>query len=241
MAAYRSYRDYRSRELLDNITFTRSDPVYSDLAFSHDIPEDIDKPAFQNYFPVVGISPIAYLSSYFWPEKNLKIFRNYLSTLTAFVSSLLQNGCRVILYYTDGPDKFVVKKLQERLMQNVSTNGNLAVVETTCVGELLTLMESVDYAVVSRLHGVILAHLMNKPVLAISYDEKVTTYMQDTLQSDYCLDIHNVHPELLIQVFSYLQNSRKAATETIAAKTALFRKELTEQYDRVLESSAARL
>ena len=63
----------------------------------------------------------------------------------------------------------------------------------------MTNMSSMDYVVTSRFHGVVFAHLLNKPVLAISDHHCVRNLIDNLGLSPYCLslvdsgsdDLHN--------------------------------------------------
>jgi polysaccharide pyruvyl transferase WcaK-like protein len=236
MASYRSYRDEISKKLLEHFTFTHNDPVCPDLAFSYDMPANKKLPSGRKGKTIVGISPIAYLSSYYWPKRDLKIYASYMASLTTFVSSLLRDDFSVIFFHTSGTDKFVVEELLESLQKDnlIEDTDNVEVVATKKAEDLLTLMSGVDIVVASRLHGVMLSHLMNRPVLAISYDRKVTTYMQDVGQGEFCLDIHHIDPQLLINTFLALSLKQELVKDQIAKKTTEFKQSLSIQFDEIL-------
>ncbi|MGH9961198.1 MAG: polysaccharide pyruvyl transferase family protein, partial [Pyrinomonadaceae bacterium] len=91
LADYRSYRDQTSKDLLASIKFTRDDPVYPDLAFSYVRNLYQRSAPGNNVGRVVGVSPIAYLSRYGWPETNLAVYDNYVKSLVGFVSELIKH------------------------------------------------------------------------------------------------------------------------------------------------------
>jgi polysaccharide pyruvyl transferase WcaK-like protein len=235
LASYRSYRDTASKQLLQHLAFTRNDAVYPDLAFSHDIPVKNETTSTINRRPVVGISPIAYLSSYYWPEQDLSVYDSYIKNLIAFVASLLKDDISVVLFHTSGTDKFVVKEILETFHNDTSINeaGSITAIITDTVEDLLSLMANFDFVVASRLHGVILAHLMNRPVLAISYDRKVMTHMEDVEQSEYCIDIHNFKLESLVEKFSTLMSQTHLCRSIIFSKASEFKSRLDLQYDQI--------
>ncbi len=236
LAEYRSYRDETSKRILEHIAFTRDDVVYPDLAFSHEIPCPKHPRNNINNKPVVGVSPIAYLSSYYWPDCDQPVYASYIHSLVSFVSSLLCNQMSVVLFHTSGTDKYVVKEMIDTLSRDSRLNiGNIKVVHTETVEELLSVMEELDFVVASRLHGVILAHFMHKPVLAISYDKKVDIHMSDIGQSDYCMNIQDIKADLLIDKFYKLMSYKDKNGSEIAYKIGQFRDKLNIQYDKILE------
>lgn len=237
LAAYRSYRDEMSKKLLHHLAFTRNDAVCPDLAFSHEIPAEPDTARRKRERIVVGISPIAYLSSYYWPEENSEIYDSYIQKIFSFAMQLLERKVTVVFYHTSGADKYVVEELVNNLKNNCSVfdEQRVKAVNIETVSELLSLMKNVDYVIASRLHGVILAHLMNVPVLAISYDRKVTTHMSDIDQNEFCIDIHDFKLDLLAEKFSSLTTNSDAARSTISRKIFEFRDKLDLQYNKAFE------
>jgi polysaccharide pyruvyl transferase WcaK-like protein len=51
--------------------------------------------------------------------------------------------------------------------------------------DLLATMSGMDYVITCRFHGVVFAHLLNKPVLAIAHHPKVVDLMTDLELSSY--------------------------------------------------------
>ena len=237
LACYRSYRDHRSKQLLDRMRFTCADPVVPDLAFSHELPPcPVTRPE-RGETPVVAVSPIAYLSSHSWPKSDPGIYAPYLAALLAFVGALMREDVTVILYYSDTTDRVVVGEMMEKLgALTTKMVGRVEVRATESVYALLELMSEVDYVVASRLHGVILAHLAERPVLAISYDRKVTTHMATMGQSRFCLDIDKVDLESLMGAFLALRSEADQVRAGIALGRELSRSALSAQYDQILRA-----
>ena len=50
-------------------------------------------------------------------------------------------------------------------------------------------MSMMDYVVTCRFHGMIFAHLLNKPILAVARHPKVTELMAGLELFGYCADI----------------------------------------------------
>jgi polysaccharide pyruvyl transferase WcaK-like protein len=205
-ATYRSYRDRTSKRLLEDMVFTRSDSVYPDLAFSyvhHGLQRKLNR---SHTGKVVGVSPIAYLSRYGWPKKNLSVYQRYLRTLVRFISDLVDRGYSIVLFSTDPVDRKVISEFLDRLAKdfNLDMNGSIRQPRTDTLDELFNQLVDVDYVVASRLHGVLLPQLLCIPVLAISYDQKVDTHMVDMQLPEYCLDIHNIEISSLIESFQSL-------------------------------------
>ena len=101
---------------------------------------------------------------------------------------------------------------------------------------LLSQMSSMDYIVTCRFHGVIFAHLMNIPVIAISHHPKVATLMTDLGLSEYCLNIHSFDAELLATTFTRMVSDKERIKARMAEKAAEYKKALTSQFDRLFAS-----
>jgi polysaccharide pyruvyl transferase WcaK-like protein len=237
-AEYRSYRDAGSRDLLQGMKFTKKDRIVPDLAFSYPMGEISIKRKSENNEKeyTIGISPIAYLLKGHWPKDDKKIFEQYTETLAIFMSEILSRGHQVVLFATDAPDQEVVELLIARLDEGRNGARSLkmrqAKLENT--RDLITELQSVDFVIASRLHGVILSHLCLKPVLAISYDRKVSEYMKEMEQQDICLDIHNIRLQDLKEGFDCLLKRRDTIQISIAEKVGRYRDEVMSQYEHVL-------
>jgi polysaccharide pyruvyl transferase WcaK-like protein len=235
LASYRSYKDRTSKELLKHIAFTRNDEVYPDLAFSYSNDEVFENSDNKRDGKVVGVSPIAYLARG-WPKENSAVFQPYIETLTAFVRILIEQGYSVVLFSTDVPDRAVVSDMVDALTKesDLDVSGKLSHPRTHTLPELFDQMRQVDYVVASRLHGVLLSHRFCLPVLAISYDRKVDTYIEDLGLSEYSVDIHNVTTDSLVEVFEALTEKSDSIQSTLLEVNDRYARDLQQQYDAVL-------
>jgi polysaccharide pyruvyl transferase WcaK-like protein len=235
LARYRSFRDHGSKQLLAELKFTAGDRVTPDLAFSYPLDNvKSDASPLGAERPLrVGISPIAYLLKGRWPKEDNEVFREYTENLALFAAWLLRQGCEVVLFASDTPDKEVVNFLLDRLQREQSRARRA---NFNCVSELFAELAGLDCVIASRLHGVILSHLAARPVLAISYDRKVIRHMQDMEQEHYCLDIHNFSAEQLIDTFTRFASRLEDIEDAIERKVEGYRRELASQYDDLVRS-----
>lgn len=238
-AFYRSYRDDTSKSLLeeDGTSFTRHDPVLPDLAFSYVRNSHSSGPRRKDGGVVVGVSPIAYLSRYGWPRSDGETFGAYTTKLAAFVTDLMKKEYTVLFFSTDTPDRHAIEEIADILKKDASLNPERAIFDqpTLTVEDLFSQLSTVDYVVASRLHGVLLSHLAGRPVLALSYDRKVKTYMEEMDQARYCLDIHCLDPAALHDGFATLEANAEAIRLDLGARIARYTEQLGAQYDEVLE------
>ena len=235
LASYRSYRDRTSKELLKDLAFTQNDEVYPDLAFSYSNSGVFENPARNHDRKVVGVSPIAYLGPG-WPKENSAVFRPYFEALVAFVRILIERGFAVILFSTDGPDRAIVRDMVDVLSneKGLDVSGKLSHPRTHTLPELFEQLRQVDYVVASRLHGVLLSHRFCLPVLAISYDRKVDTYMEDLGLFEHCVDIHDVTTDSLVETFEALTGRSGSIRSRLREINDRCARDLQRQYDVVL-------
>jgi polysaccharide pyruvyl transferase WcaK-like protein len=234
LASYRSYRDRTSKELLKGMVFTRNDEVYPDLAFSYSDGEMFENSAKKHDRKVIGVSPIAYLAPG-WPKQNSAIFELYRESLTAFVRILIERGYSVVLFSTDGVDRAVVGDMVDALSKESGLDvSKLSHPRTHTLPELLEQVRQVDYVVASRLHGVLLSHRFCLPALAISYDRKVDTHMEDLGLSKHSVDIHDLTTDSLVEAFEALTEESESIRSTLLEINDRYARELQHQYDVVL-------
>lgn len=238
IAHYRSYRDVESHELLDRLFgFTRRDPVYPDLAFS--LPHDATRRGDpREGKPAVGISPLSYYHPVKgpWPQQNRGIYETYLSKLRGLTTSVLDDGHRVVMFSSQiRNDRYAFDDLLEELAVDGGRKGEdlLEAVPTEGLQHVLSQISSVDLVITSRLHGVILSYMLHKPVIALSYQQKIKSVMKQFGQLEYCLDIEEASLDLLQSRFRSLVANLPAVTEQITRQALLHRDQLDVQYDRL--------
>jgi polysaccharide pyruvyl transferase WcaK-like protein len=101
------------------------------------------------------------------------------------------------------------------------------------VRDLIATMSRMDYVVTCRFHGVIFAHLLNKPVLAIAHHPKVTELMADLELSGYCVNIRDFDVNSLTDRFTSIVNNAEEIRSTMATKLTRNRRELRSQFDEL--------
>jgi polysaccharide pyruvyl transferase WcaK-like protein len=92
-------------------------------------------------------------------------------------------------------------------------------------------MSGFDYIVTCRFHGVVFAHLLNKPVLAIAHHPKVAELMSDLELSAYCVDIRDFDPNLLAERFAMMVVRTEEIKAHMAARLTGNRQLLRLQFD----------
>jgi len=233
---YRSYRDRFSKEYLEGIGFsTMSDRVHPDLAFS--LPKAM-LPASKKcgYRPaVIGVGLMEYHDRRGRSESGDRNYRKYLASIAGVTCMLMDRGYTVRLLigdtrYDQGVRRDLRALLEARGQEYV---GARLVDEPASSGaELLSQLAATDVVVASRYHNVLLAAMLGKPVVALSYHEKVVSLMDELGLSEFCHDIENFDADnLILQITTLERDTGSVKSRTaIEQRTERYRKELDEQY-----------
>jgi polysaccharide pyruvyl transferase WcaK-like protein len=237
LAAYRSYRDENSKKFIEEkVGFYRQDPIYPDLAYSLIVTNNNQPVAPKTSRLVVGIGPMAYFDPRVWAKKDDAIYRAYLKKLALFIIWLIEKK-HTILFLPGNfqHDQPAIKDLQDILRQmGVSdAQGQLLEPNIDTVDELVAQLTRTDLVVATRFHSILLATLVNKPVLALSYHEKVDVLMHDTGQAEYRLSIDDFDVDTLIERFTALETNRGTIEKQLTQNTQQYRAALDEQYERI--------
>jgi polysaccharide pyruvyl transferase WcaK-like protein len=104
------------------------------------------------------------------------------------------------------------------------------------VEELLPQIAATDIVVATRFHNVLLALLLNKPVISISFHHKCASLMSQVGMAEYCEDINYISATKLIERFQELERSAAKLRPMIAERVEEARKALEEQYQLVFSS-----
>lgn len=245
LADYRSYRDSFSKDYVAGIGVdAKNDSVYPDLAFS--LPRDIF-PA--DHGPARrGVSIGVGLMDYYGSGRSAsdqEAYRDYVGCVACFVAAMLERDHAVRILIGDfAYDQGVRQDLREALEgRGVSyEGGNIIDTPAFSVDELLLQLSSIDIVVSSRFHNLVLALMLEKPVFAISYQEKFQPLMEGVGLSEFYLDIDHIDIDQLIGKVIRLQENASTIGARTARQTESYRVALDEQYERmfnVMSRSAA--
>ncbi len=236
---YRSYRDVFSRQYLEAIGFKRRvDAVYPDLVFSLPYALLPDKRKPGDGRAVVGYGIMNYYSPTGMMENREGIYKTYLARSSAAIVGLLERGYKIRLLIGDvAYDNSVRRDLRELIEKRGWTcDGNTLIDEpASSVGQLLSQVSDTDIVVASRFHNILLGLMLSKPVVALSYHEKVLDLVNSVGLAQYCQDIEHIDVERLITQCTELLTERVASQRRvhIDEQVSGFRRALNEQYDRI--------
>ena len=241
LADYRSYRDDASRDYVRKIGFpSLRDPVYPDLVFS--LPEALlsrDHARSTGTRRVVGLGVMEYLWNYSAADPRAETYTAYLQSLAIFAKWLLEHDYDIRLLFGDGDgDTAAIEEFRSVLAGRVGSYDEEHIIEQpiASVQDVLAELDATDVVVATRFHNVLLALLLNKPVVAISFHHKCSSLMRQMKLSEYCHEMEHMDADRLISQFQELEQDREAVKRTISQGVEEARASLDEQYDLLFAS-----
>lgn len=233
---YRSYRDVGSEKLVKSMFPRVSGSVWPDLAYGYRCPElpPIPQRLKEGNRLLIAVSPIAFCDPRSWPVSDGARYSRYLTELAAFLKWAAIAGHKLMLFATDGCDIDSMGDLV-RILSSESIDPSqmqiLASPPSQTTEELLKDIASADIVIASRLHGVMLSHLIGKPVIALSFDRKVDAHMIEIGQQDYCMNIDTFTLQTLVERFTDLNEARETELARLEDAVRHRRIKAETQYD----------
>jgi polysaccharide pyruvyl transferase WcaK-like protein len=238
-ATYASFRDEESKALVHRIGFKGATHVFPDNAYGLDTSSYKINPAKGRSNPIVGLAPMAYGDPRLSPDNDPVLYNGFIQQLGMFGSWLIENGYGLTLFCSDiSLDPPAIEDVTRVVRGD---GGSLRRVHQWTTEELLENMSSMDYVVAFRYHSVVMAHLLNIPVLAISHHPKVRNLMKDMGLSQYCVEIGNCDSKVLTEKFSSLVTNRGEIKSHMAEKLALYKGRLSLQFDELFPASPCQI
>ena len=239
LADYRSYRDSFSKEYLKSIGFDAdNDAVYPDLAFS--LPEGMlpDHQDDGDKRDPVGVGLITHYVQRSLSDDVEQVYCEYTKKMASFINWLVGQNRTVRLLTGDVVyDSRVRKDLRTLLEQSGLTYEKSNIIDEPpgSFEELLSQLATTKVVVASRFHNLLLALMLGKPAVAISFHEKDDSLMTAVGLQEFCQDIANLDVSTLIEQFVKLEENADRLREEIRRKTKGYRRELDKQYSRIFE------
>ncbi len=237
LAAYRSYRDSFSKDYLESIGFdTRRDSVYPDLAFSLPRTRLAAKCNCNGHRFVVGVGLMNYHNRLGRSANDDTIYRDYIRTIANLVARLSQKHLTIRLLIGDmAYDNRVREDLTELLEEYglAFDDGNIVDEPASSVDDLLSQLSSTDAVIASRFHNVLLAAMLKKPVVAVSYHEKFTPLMAGLGLAEFCEDIEKLDVDRLMKKLTTIEENAQCIGHKVEGQVDAYRVALDEQYDRI--------
>jgi polysaccharide pyruvyl transferase WcaK-like protein len=236
-ADYVSLRDEKSRALVYKIGFTGESRVCPDCVYGLEV-ATANESQERRAQPLVGFAPMPYPDfdpRAFPAEKDQIVYDEFIRKLAIFTSWLVGQSYTLTFFGTDfSVDPLTVEDLQIALLNHHGIpSSQYRVNHSVKTHDLLATMSRMDYVVTCRFHGVVFAHLLNKPVLAIAHHPKVMDLMTDLELPSYCVDIRDFDPKLLAEKFASMAINAEEIKSRMAASLTRNRQRLRGQFDEL--------
>jgi polysaccharide pyruvyl transferase WcaK-like protein len=236
MANYRSFRDSFSRTYVEGLGISTRNKLYPDLAFS--LPNDVATHdcTSDGRRPVIGVGLITNELRRDTLEKDDAMYRDYIINITSFVGWLVANKYIVRLLIGDVEyDRRARQDLKSSLERSGLMGPDIIDEPAQSAGELLSQLAGTDIVVASRFHNVLLALMLNKPVIAISFHEKVDSLMRAMGLTRFCHDIEHINVDALIEQLAFVEEHIENIRCDLDRTTNVYRTALDEQYEAIFE------
>jgi len=233
LADFRSFRDKASKTYMEGIGFVKNgDRVYPDLVFS--LPEAM-RPHSENPGSrrrVVGLGLMEYAGRYSVTNPKSETYTRYLECLATFAQWLLANNYDIRLLIGDACDMPVVKEFKSLLNGRFGIHDEQRINDDPLpsVAHFISQLAETDVVVGTRFHNVLLALLLDKPVIAITFHHKGASLMSEMGMAEYCHDINHMSAGRLIEQFQDLERDAHKLRPVMRQKVEESRKALDEQY-----------
>jgi polysaccharide pyruvyl transferase WcaK-like protein len=230
-ADYLSLRDQGSADAIGQLLHRPAPPVVFDIAGSLGDAERCVRAATVKTGRI-ALSPIAFRRAGSWPNAAHGLYETYIAKFAELAASIAAAGHEIVVFTTSGADGAAVNDMLEHLRRLApELDARLPVVKPRTLAELMELMAECDAVVASRLHGVILAHLAERPVLALSFDRKVDVQMHQYAQEAFRLDIADFSVADASARFGRLLNESATIISTLRDARLRHGRDLQRQYD----------
>ncbi|NSL43875.1 polysaccharide pyruvyl transferase family protein [Streptomyces sp. 8P21H-1] len=225
LAAYRSYRDDRSRDALREMGVdTARDGVYPDLAFALPAPPVPPGDTAGPPGPVcVGV--MDFHGGNDDRARAGEIHRRYLDGTTRFVRALTEEGRPVRLLTGDACDATVVAAILDAVDSPLVTAA-----EAVSLADLMKETAAASAVVATRYHNLVCALKAGTPTLALSYAAKSDALMARMGLGAYCHPAREVDADRLLEQFRALEERSAELRRTLAERNADVTRQLDGQF-----------
>ena len=224
--------------------YTNEDRVCPDLGFG--LPRDMFPerlPLGRDEKPIIGVG----LKDYFGPHgpgdrSDANAYLDYLNTMAAFVVWLCDQQYRVrvligdVLYDSSVRLDFI-KLLKEHGLTTV--DGRIIAEPVLTVDQLLYQLAATDIVISPRFHNLVLALMLNIPVIALSSHQKLDSLMSGLGLAGYCVPLSDLRVDILIKHFTELQKDADKLRPRIKRSVEQYREALDQEYSTIFAGQQA--
>ncbi|MCJ7622935.1 MAG: polysaccharide pyruvyl transferase family protein [Anaerolineaceae bacterium] len=197
-----SLRDSLSKARLDSFIPGVSSTVTFDPAIWTDEVYGWEKPQLQKQ--LIGVGVINYLDAKLRFSKKVQISEGqWIDMWFAIMQRLHYRKIPFEIFTNGSPaDHEFAAKLSHYALQWDDAQCSLAERPLT-PADLAHTISRYSGVIAARLHANIIANSYSVPSVGIIWDEKVRSYFQHMKRGEYCFDLENLDPEILVEKLTY--------------------------------------
>jgi polysaccharide pyruvyl transferase WcaK-like protein len=184
---------------------------------------------------IIGVCPMVYRHPQLWPAGEAAKYDDYIAKLASFCSRLVREGYDVVLFPTQiRSDVVAIDDIAARIAPELMPHVGLWRVDG--IAELLSCLSAVDVVVSTRFHGLLLALLVGRPALSLSYQPKNDALLDEFGQGKFALDVDDFSVDALWERFGLLRSEFGLYAARIRLDRERRSERLHDQYRQVLQS-----
>jgi polysaccharide pyruvyl transferase WcaK-like protein len=170
-----------------------------------------------------------------WPKPDAARYAHHIESMAQIAARAVRDGHEVAMFGTDRPDAAPVAECHAIALAQLTGDerARLRMTPVESVAPLMELLASCDVVVAARFHGVLLAHVVGCPTLAVSHERKVATLMSELGHEAYCAPIDDLDPAAASATLGQLLARRGALAAQIREVADGYRRRVDAQYDQV--------
>ena len=245
LAQYRSFRDRYSCDAMrslglkgDNFIFPDQGFAALDVVHSNLVERTFAAPQEQNAKLTVGVNPVGKWTC-LPPGVPDSWYQEYIENLSALLLRILKRGHRVAFCPSDTshdpPFVQQIMKILKASYPDPDLDTQIIQDPILTVEDLILRIQRCDIMIASRFHGVVLAFVLQKPVLAISYSRKIGDLMSECGQADYHRGMDRANVDDMNRLFCALEQNRHSIGQHLGFVVSEYRFRLAEQYRNVFQ------
>ena len=234
LADYRSYRDVASKQYLEGIGFSNHrDLVCPDVVFGLAGSHLFSRNHRAEQRRVVGLGLKDYSSV--MGQLDRPEYRQYLDTMAALVSWLYEHNFSVRILIGDFQFDSRVRNEFIALLGSRGLPAKQIIVEPALtVDELLRQIAETDVVISPRYHNLVLAMVLDKPIIALSDHAKLDSLLTDLGLTQYLMPLDGLRAEDLKARFEQLDGDAEQLKSYIRDRVDRYRHAVDEQYASLL-------
>jgi polysaccharide pyruvyl transferase CsaB len=183
-----SVRDADSKTLLESLGIKKEVHIIGDPAL---FLANSDRKKTSSSIQKVAVTAVPYYSRQYWPTADDRKYSDYISGMAQNLDRLIQDkGVTVTFFSTKYPQDVQVTKDIAALMKY--KNHTTIIDRNVYPDEIISICESHDLVIGTRLHSLILSIVAKTPIIGIGYHQKVRHFLSRIGQVNHYIEIEQL-------------------------------------------------